>query len=177
MSHITEEQLGWVEEATHRAVRKALKRYSLGASIAFLVLFAGLAIAGKTYVDRLHNGLVGSCNRVNVLRAQSNLSDTVSFNILSISGQREKALVKLDKEAAAQHRKSSNALFKEARKLTITKVTNCEEAVDSPDHYVTPIAGPIGNPATGKLDPGVARVIRDSEDLLRRERTTNDLLP
>lgn len=171
MSQMTQEQLEWIEETTHRAARKALKKQALGAAVGFLVLFGGGAVAGRAYLHTLHQGLVGSCARVNVLRAQSNLSDTVSFQILSISGRREAALVKLDPHAAGQHHKSALALFTEAKKLTITKPTNCEQAVGDPDHYSTPIAGPIGDPTTGKMNPGVMRAIRDSQNLLDREAT------
>lgn len=166
---MTQEQLEWIEEATHRAVRKALKRQAIGAAIGFLVLFGGAFGATRATLNTVHEGLVGSCNRVNVLRAQSNLSDTVSFNILSLSGRREHALVKLDSTAAKEHRQSAEGLFDQARSLTVTGITNCEEAVDHPAAYRPPIATPLGVPETGKLSPGVAKILADSKKLLVRE--------
>jgi hypothetical protein len=170
MSHDEKvELLGWIEDSTRRAANESLRRFRNQALIAFVVLLGGLAFAGKAWIGELQDGLRGSCDRVNVLRAQSNLSDSVSFNILSSSGIREKALAKSSptKGERKTHNDSAEALFREADKLTVTVLTNCERAVDEADKYKTPVAGPIGEPRTGEFTEGVQHVLDDSIDYLR----------
>jgi hypothetical protein len=161
------ELIEWIEEGQRRAANRVLRKAAVG----FAILLFGLLFAGNAWKNQLHDGLKGSCSRVNVLRAQSNGSDLVSFRILSISAQREAILAKKDKANAATHSKSAKGLASEAQRLTVTRLTDCEEAVNDPDHYSTPVAGPIGDPKTGELSEGVKQTLIDSEKLLRKEST------
>lgn len=167
---MTHDQLAWIEESQRRGVKKALKKQARVAAVGFVLLFGGLFVAGKAWTDTLHDGLVGSCDRVNVLRAQSNGSDLVSFRILSLSGQREASLAEGSKDSESKtHSDSAKALFGQAKLLTVTQLTDCERAVDHPKSYDTPIAGPIGDPATGELNQGVKRALDASAALLKQE--------
>lgn len=170
---LTEEQLAFMTEQTRRAaskgVARGLKRWSIGATIVYLVIFAAVFLGLKDGQDSLREGLQGSCERVNILRAQSNGSDLVSFKILSLSGQREDTLAKATTGAVAQtHRDSRDGLWAQAKNLRVTKITDCSRAVDDPANYKTPVAGPIGNPKTGELSPGVKRVIDTSIAYLKK---------
>jgi hypothetical protein len=144
--------------------RRELRKYVRGATIGFLVMLSsvGYALSTKPDYGTLRSGLVSSCNRVNVLRAQSNLSDTVSFKILASATQRERALVKGDPENAKIHRRNAVELGAQLEQLAITKLTDCGPAVNDPNHYVYPIAVPIGDPDTGKLKPGVEKIVAQS---------------
>lgn len=169
---LTEDQLAFMTEQTRLAasagIARALKRWAVGATIAYLVLLGGVFIALFGQQQRLQEGLDGSCDRVNVLRAQSNSSDLVSFRILSYSGQREARLARLTTgEEAEAHRSSAQALFLQAQKLTVTALTDCKEAVQHPQTFKTPIAGSIGDPTTGKLNGGIQEIVDDSQSYVR----------
>lgn len=171
MEPMTQEQLELVGRETGHAAGKVLKKYVAGALVAYIVLLGGLFGVVKASQDVLHEGLKGSCYRVNVLRAQSNASDVVSFKILSSSAIREAKLAKMGPASERKtHATSAHSLATEARTLTVTGITNCEQAVNDPEHYVTPVAGPIGEPTTGKLNVGVAKTIKDSHQFLKIER-------
>lgn len=160
MSHRPEELLAWIGESCRRAANHALRRYAIGATLAFLLLLGGISLAGKAWLSELESGLKGSCDRVNVLRAQSNLSDTVSFMVLSDA-------TKEARRVGREEKADSFAL--QAGSLTVTELTDCDVAVGNPEDYVTPIAGPIGDPGTGKLSPGVKEIIDASARLIERE--------
>lgn len=118
----------------------------------------------------IHSANIQSCQRVNVLRAQSNLSDSVSFTILSISARREFALAHKDLPKTRQtHLKSAKLLSVQARKLNVTKLTNCNLAVNHPQAYRYPLAGPLGNPLNGKLYPQIREILQDSEHYVRNK--------
>lgn len=169
---LTEEQLAFMTEQTRHAASKGvasgLKRWSIGAAVVYVVIVGAVWLALKDGQDSLRAGLQGSCERVNVLRAQSNGSDLVSFKILSISGQRESALAKTTTGVESKtHRISAFGLWDQATHLRVTKLTDCRHAVDDPAHYKTPVAGPIGDPHTGELSPGVKKVVDASNVYLK----------
>lgn len=166
---LTEEQLALISAETEHAVHSGLKRWSRRAAGAYVLLLVALVFIGRGYIERLHDGLAGSCHRVNVLRAQSNASDYVSFKILSLSGQREAALAKTSKSPAVAHvhNKSAQGLWDQARNLTVTQMTDCEQAIEHPDSYKTPVAGPIGSPESGTTYPSVQKVLDQSRQYLR----------
>ncbi len=168
---LTEDQLAWIsdqtEHAAHSAVNRSLRKWAFGAGIAYVLILVALFLALKDGQNNLKDGLTGSCDRVNVLRAQSNGSDLVSFKILSLSGQREAALAKTDTENAKTHLDSAKGLWEQARNLNVTKLTDCDQAVKHPDKYVAPVAGPIGAPETGETWPGVQKLLDQSQDYLR----------
>jgi hypothetical protein len=139
--------------------------------LAFLILSCATAYGINTIynasVENLREGLRGSCQRVNILRAQSNVTDVVSFRILSISGKREFELAKrASGNVQSLREESANLLFGQAAVLTITDLTDCERAIRDPDNYYHPTANPIGNPNTGNLTPVSERILRDSQNLL-----------
>lgn len=164
---LTEDQLDYLSEQTDRAARHAVRRFALKAAIAYLVVLGGVFVALQAQSQTLEDASMGSCHRVNVLRAQSNASDLVSFNILSLSGQREKMLAEQAGAGERQtHLASADALFEQAKKLTVTELTDCAQAVAHPTEYVNPIAGPIGDPSTGELSPDVEKIANASEAFL-----------
>lgn len=190
-SPLTQAQLDWVTEQTQRAAEKAATQAAVDAAhytvrraargyillVIVLVLVSGLYTRHAANTERegrrqavalTTNAATGSCNRVNLLRAQSNLSDTVIFKILSESGRRERRLGQTDERATRPaHRKSAEVLTGEARKVTITDLTNCKKAVQDPLGYDPPQASPLGDASTGELSETVKRVVRRSERLLR----------
>lgn len=148
---------------------RRLRKYVRSATAGFLIVLAGAGYGLHT-VDqdartrdkaqvarqqalivrqqaRLDAAVGGSCKRVNVLRAQSNLSDGVSFVVLTMGGD--------------------GRFSKEAQQLRVTPLTDCRRAVRTPAFYRTPTAGPLGDPKTGKLRPKVARILRDSAAYLK----------
>lgn len=147
------------------------RRWRRGALAGFLALTLGIGAALTTKPDTgaLRAGLISSCQRVNILRAQSNMSDLVSFRILSLSAQREMKLSKGDPKNKRIHRNNATSLRIEAQRLTITALTECEPAVDDAKAYKFPIASSIGNVETGTVDPIVQLIVKDSERLLRRQ--------
>jgi hypothetical protein len=167
-----------VEAVAHRAARDAVKTYSRGAVVGFLLLFGGVgyAIHGKTDGPTLKAGLDNACQRVNILRAQSNVSDLVSFNILALSARREMELAEAPAAAEAGtrsiHKRSAALLAAEANKLTITGLTNCPLAVNRPKTYRFPIANPVGDANTGQTTAKVRTIISDSRELLRTNEAT-----
>lgn len=170
-SHISEELSEFLAAQVDRGVRKGLRRYTSRALIGFLVLFAaalfGFHDVNKRAVEaerqavardhlvlrRIDTAVFGSCRRVNILRAQSNLSDSVSFVVLANAGQ-----------AAEKNGNTEVAkiYFMEASKLTVTPLTNCNTAVKTPTIYQLPKPGPIGDPKTGNLSPETDKIVRES---------------
>lgn len=174
---ITTEQLEFFANLEAEAVDRVEKRYvkrdrrwRIGATAGFLILLGGVgyAIQGKTDDATLTGRDHRICERLNIVRAQSNVSDSVSFNILSISGRREKALIKGDPRNAALHRQSFKVLTGQAGKLTVTDLTDCDAALDPKYNY--PLAGPIGDPAKGKLSPEAKEILDRSLRLVEKSK-------
>lgn len=165
--HLTEQQLEWISEQTRRAAGRAVRKWARGAVVGFLILCvgSGVAISRTAGIDDLNARSHQVCERLNIVRAQSNVSDSVSFNILSQSARREDVLADLDTNRGI-HRESATTLAREAGRLTVTDLTDCD-AAQHPD-YDYPVAGPVGDPTTGELNVGVATIVAESEALLRR---------
>lgn len=158
--HLWKQHRGWFSRKFKDQRNRALA--------GFLILLVGVGYAlGQTVSEgQLYDAQINACERVNVLRAQSNLSDLVSFNILSVSTQREYALanqIKSNKKAYTTHKSSADLLADQARELRVTKLTDCSKAVNHPKGYHFPLAGPIGEPTTGKLNPDVVHIIAGSQ--------------
>ncbi len=151
--------------------RADFKRYVRNSLIAFVLLVGaiGYALTTKPDVSTLEAGLVNACDRENILHAQTNTSDIVSFRLLSISGQTVLALAKSDPKNAKQHRLGARLLFDSARQLKITALTDCAEAVKRPEAYKYPVARPIGGAETGHVYTSVQKIVRQSEVLLRQD--------
>lgn len=166
---LTEEQVAFFTSQTNRAVKKALRGYVRSALVGFAILLFGVgyAIQGKSTTSELRAGLLSSCARVNILRAQSNTSDNVSFKILALSAQRERSLATLSHGPEhATHVKSARLLSDQAAHLTITGLTDCKQAVDNAENYAFPVANPVGNPISGKTTVTAQRIIDKSQSLL-----------
>lgn len=152
-----------------RYITKPLLSYVI---LALALTFAVYQIQDAT-TDRLRSGLVSSCERVNVLRAQSNLSDVTSFNVLSATIKQE--LVVLDKGKTTPatriaRRAAIEKFVKEANRLTVTGLTDCDRAVNNPESYDIPVADPIGDPLTGKIKDDTQQIIDQSEKFLVERR-------
>lgn len=143
--------------------------------IGYLILTGGiilaLGISNHATQIRLHDGLVGSCVRVNVLRAQSNLSDAVEFNVLSATVKRELILKKTAHipQTRQAHNLSVKLIAAQANKINLTELTDCNQAVNHPDSYKAPVAGPLGNVKTGKLNPETAGILQRSQVYIRQK--------
>lgn len=147
---LTDEQLRLIGEETARASRRVLRQYVRRATAAFLAVIVGLSFAGYAYLETLKDGLENSCARVQIVRAQSNVSDSVSWTVLT-----------------AQATAADSERFRgEADKLTITALTDCKAAVDNPGDYKFPVASPIGDTETGQMYGDSAQIISASEALL-----------
>lgn len=170
---LTEDQLAFLTEQTTRAAHRAVQRYIKGALIGFAILAGGTGYALSTKADtnRLETASYSFCDRLNRERAKTNLSDSVSFNILSLSSRRELALAKEDPSTRSIHAKSSRALAKEARRLGVTPLTNCTDAVGNPANYINPQVGPIGKPLTGEVPAEVRAILTESQKYLKTRTT------
>lgn len=133
-----------------------IRQHVRGPLVAFILLFVA-----TLYI--FAGDQTNACNRLNIVRAQSNIGNSVSFNILSNSGRREQALAKSSRtpEMAKIHRESADGLLGQAQRLTVTALTDCGNALNPRYNY--PLAGPIGDPADGTLAPEAAKIIRESE--------------
>lgn len=168
--------------ARHEA-RQAVRRYRNRSLAGFLVLLLGIGFAvhsnGVTAhradeaskeaasVGALRDASVSECQRVNILRAQSNISNDVSFEILSSAAQREAALTKATHGSEqAIHRASALSFVTNAGRLKVTQLTNCVLATHDAASYQFPFAGPIGNPRTGHHAPGIEKILRASDALV-----------
>lgn len=141
--------------------------------VGYMILAVGILLAVFFYTntvnEKLREGLASSCQRVNILRAQSNLSDNVSWTILSASAAREKKLAATEPQNRKTHKSSYHILSKQASNLTITPITDCDKAVNEPKSYVVPKAHSIGDKKTLKQRPEVAKILSESKALLRAE--------
>lgn len=174
---MTQEQIDYFAALNEESSRRASRRTWRNSIAGYLMILAGAvafslltinALSDSTHSTdaKLRAASVSSCERVNILRAQSNISDAVVFDILSASGRRELALAKTDTEASRKvHEQSAEIVFRAADKLTVTPLTDCKQAVDDAAIYKFPLAGPIGNARTGKLGPKAQQVV-DSSNVL-----------
>jgi hypothetical protein len=164
------------------AARAEVRRYRNRSVIGFLVLLLGVGFAVRSNSHTAHEAQAAAreavstktllasnaneCARVNILRAQSNISNDVSFVILSSAAKRELALAKADRPDRAVHAQSAHAFIQNAERLKVTALTDCDHAVNRPVGFSFPLAGPIGDPRTGKQAPGVKEILRASDALV-----------
>lgn len=142
--------------------------------VGYIVLTIGILLAVFTYTDhvndKLRDGLASSCERVNILRAQSNISDAVSWKTTISILQREQRLAHTDNPATRiAHEKSATSLSNQASLLTVTAITNCDKAVNSPANYNFPNATKISAKNPTDMNPNVPKILSDSKKLLRSE--------
>jgi hypothetical protein len=145
-------------------------RYGNLIGYAIIVIVMALALYAYTSGQdtKLRGGLIRSCERVNVLRAQSNISDLAMWRNFSAAVQRERRLSKPGMPDADTHRRSANEISRNAQDITVTALTNCGLAIDNPARYETQLAGPIGDLSTGREFPEVRSIEEDSRDLIAR---------
>lgn len=155
-----------VEKIACESAADVLRRYSAAALVGFLVLVAGLAyaISQTADIDDLDARTVSTCERINILRAQSNVSDAVSFTVISQDASRVLAVAaSRGPEYERILRDSAASLRTQAKRLTVTPLTDCNDARSPRFRY--PLSGPIGDPQTGELFPGVKEIVRQSESI------------
>lgn len=137
--------------------------------IGYVILVIGLALALYTYTNtrtsELRTASFRSCERLNVVRAQSNLSDIAVWTILSGAYQREVSLSKSDTESREVHKRSASILLMNANRMTIIQLTSCRDAVDHPERVETVLPQAIGNIETGRLYDTSKDIESDSENL------------
>ena len=170
---LTEDQRTFLGAQIERAVR----RYVRAATVGFLILAAGIGISLSTKSDgaetaqlaqRLETASYAFCRRLNSEAAKTNLSDSVSFKILSLSSRRETALAEGQRSSPEIHARASRLMAAEGRKLGVTPLTDCDAAVGDPVGYVNPEVGPIGNPATGEIHDDAQKILDESRAYLKR---------
>jgi hypothetical protein len=173
---VTDEQLAWFEQAQNRAVRAAVRRATRRALAAFIgiVLAGGLGsyVTTNAAFDHSRQVQLTSCQRLNVVRAQSNLDGSVIFNILSSSTQRERALsgAARDHKIRVVHKRAADQLSGQAARATVVGLTNCERAVGDPKRYRPGRATPIGDPETGAVTPEVKQILETSERVVKENK-------
>lgn len=144
------------------------KKAGAGGIIAYAFLLVGLgwALTDKPSVGRLDAASTAACQSLNDVHAQSNVSNSVIFSDLVSSSRRERALA-LQNPQDGTHRKSAASLEGQANRLTVIPLRDCHLALKDPTGYRNPTAGPIGDVATGKLNPVATKVVTASEKRLR----------
>lgn len=171
---VTDEQLRWFENAQARAVRTAVRRVTRRTLAAFVavVLTGGLASALSTGAsfDKVEQGQLTSCQRLNTVRAQSNLDSAVIFDVLSVSARRENALVKGDPKNARAHGKSAKLLIDQARRVTVVSLTDCPGAVKDPKRYKPGVPTTLGNPLKDDTAPEVQDILDESDRAVRQNK-------
>lgn len=134
--------------------------------IAVAMAVAVLQISDRSF-DRIHAAATQECQRVNVLRAQSNLDSYVIFRVLTLSANRERELTQADIKTAKDSVRSADLLNEQANEVTITHLTNCDLAVNHTSSYTFPIAQPLGNPKTGEISPASQEIINMSRSVVQ----------
>ena len=158
------------EREVHRIAGSRARRYVISALIGYMILTGGVVVAGNDADNRIHDGLINACERVNVLRAQSNISDGVSFNTLTAEGKRARQLATApttdgQKIPRATYRRYARRFEANAGRLTVTALTDCEGALKDPKRYNYPLARRLGDVKTGKLDPQARKILDESHKL------------
>lgn len=149
----------------------AMDRAVIGFLVLVVAFTLGVGAFFRAAYDRQQAGLVGSCERVNVLRAQSNITDIAVWRAFSSAAQRETRLIRTDPENRSAHRRSAQTIRQTAGDMTATALTNCDRAVNDPDNYTPPGATRIGDVLAGQEQPAIAVIEKQSRarlnDLLR----------
>lgn len=133
-----------------------------------LALFLTLNQFERRDDERQRRAAYSTCERVNLLRAQSNLSDNVIFEILSISAQQQAKLAKAEPKTREIHQKAADLLASEAKKVTVTALTDCDRAIGDPLRYRLSLPRPIGDPMTGELYPEVQAAVDASRRIIAK---------
>lgn len=142
--------------------------------LAYLILGFGVAVAlhNTASAPQLRGGLINSCERVNVLRAQSNLSNSVSFTVLSNAAIREIRLARTVPKTSKFykiHIKSADGLVQASRRLFITDLTDCTLAIKDGVKYPFHASEPIGDARTGRLFKASDKILADSQTYLKQQ--------
>lgn len=144
--------------------------------IAFIVVVVAAVgtsyIANHNAIERERQAQIVQCERVQVLRDQTNGLALADYEIYIAAHEREAKLIKSDPQAAETHRKSSLKFYEIAHTLSVTAPTNCREAVDRPERYRAP--APVFIYRNG---PEVEAIRGRSEDIVRRARRHVPLPP
>lgn len=130
--------------------------------LAYLVVLVGGLLGMLVYVKDANNidrdRAIVQCERVNALRGQSNIADIIVWRNFSSAVQREAKLADVGGPGAGTHRDSADEIARNAQRLSITPLTDCKRAIDSPGRYKAPVATPLGDIRTGEEFPAVADI-------------------
>lgn len=125
------------------------------ALLAYLMILVGGLLAVTVYTTNQDAerrvGLIATCERVNVLRAQSNVTDIALWRVLASSYEREIALADAKGDTSI-HKRAAADLKRYAGQIVVTAMTDCARAIDHPESYRPPVSGPVGNVMTGQLN-------------------------
>lgn len=139
--------------------------------LAYLVVFVGGLLAIFVYTNdqnaKDRAGLIAACERVNTLRAQSNITDISVWRNFSAAVQREVKLATTGPNADA-HQESAAEIERNSKRIAVTGLTDCGKAIDNPGKYAPPLAGPIGNVRTGKENAEIASIEAQSRERISR---------
>jgi hypothetical protein len=139
--------------------------------LAYLVILVA-ALAGMVVYIRDANNVdrdraIVQCERVNVLRAQSNVTDVAVWRNFAAATKRELTLAEKGEDVKV-HRQSADDFVKNANDITVTPLTDCRRAIDQPGEFGAPAAAfPVGDARTGEERPMIAAIEAESKERLR----------
>lgn len=121
-------------------------RYLLGVhrrTIAFGIVvvctMVAVAYVQHNAINREDRAQIRSCERVQVLRDQTNGLSFIAYDAWNNAAKREKSLIEATKGAERRnHQVSYRGLRALARSMVITGPTNCSKAIGKPDKYKAP---------------------------------------
>lgn len=129
------------------------------------------ALAAKG-IERDRAASMIACRRVQVLRDQTNALTLVAYDSFQAGYRRELQLIKKDPKAAVTHRRSARTIRLVTRTFLVTGPTNCNQAVDHPDHYRAP-----GPSFIWKGGPVIKNVRARTRNLVKYAKTHHSLPP
>jgi hypothetical protein len=128
--------------------------------------------ANRAAIERERVAQIVQCERVQVLRDQTNFLSLADYRVYMAAYDRETKLIKEDPDSAATHRKAALIFYEVAHTLAVTGPTDCKAAVDRPRRYRAPAPEFIY-----KGGAGVEAVKKRSEELVRQARQNETLPP
>lgn len=124
--------------------------------IAYIVVVVGLLAGMWVYnADRnakLEQAQLTICARLNIVRAQSNITDLATWRVLSLTVQRNP---------------KAKRLVQYADDMTVIRLTDCQAAVKRPGKIPAALPQTIGDARTGKLLPTTQRIESASRSITR----------
>lgn len=132
-----------------------VNRQLLAYIVVVVGLMAGLFVYSRDQNEKLTSAQLTICDRLNIVRAQSNISDLASWRVLS-------ATIQANPDRAIRFATQAND-------MTVIPLTNCKRAVSDPGHFPAALPQRIGDPETGELRPQTHEIEAMSRRITRPE--------